>query len=722
MKISHVVCCSILAGTLLTACSAPDHCAQNTKIQKTQTAVETPSPLAIHCAQKLPQAIIQNAIERIKNEHKAQQQTWQKQRSEAEAAYQAAKERGEKTKSVPRADLKLSKHITSHLPKIRHSELIAEIYAIETAPRREYFVHNEQLSPAAWALLETLEQLDLHALDSKSFESEKLKTAAERLAQMKTAITANNPLQLNAYEILAMSKTMDKGWQINGKTLNTAALQTLSEAEQIQNIVTLLCDDKISPVPRLAAQCQLEYEYRLEMSQFADALEFALADAWLSYAQTLKYGNLEKFSKAEYEKFTRKDNPNHIHPKHHDRIIEERLANATVELYALNTQEAVTQYLKKLAPEHEQYPKLQKLREKYRQIVANGGWKTVPADRMFAGGQAPLVKNLKERLAAEGYYQGHIDESFDEPLTAAIKAYQKHHQLEETGAVSDVFWRSLNVPAEQRLAEIEINIRRWHKTMYEPRETYIYINIPSFTVELWHQGKRIAEHRTVVGNASRICNTRTQEWEMMNATRLMHARMTYLVFNPYWNVPPRIEVDEYQPKMAEDPKWLENSDFEYYTPKGGGRVLRQKPGQNNALGKVKLIFPNSHNTYLHDTPKQGMFSYPIRAFSHGCIRVENAMNFAQAVLTVDGQWDENRIERFFVEKGEHPVDLKTPIDVFIEYHTVTADDEGNAYFLADVYRIIKDEMQPPTDLQRRCDPTVDKTSTFRSGAQEDSGP
>jgi murein L,D-transpeptidase YcbB/YkuD len=98
------------------------------------------------------------------------------------------------------------------------------------------------------------------------------------------------------------------------------------------------------------------------------------------------------------------------------------------------------------------------------------------------------------------------------------------------------------------------------------------------------------------------------------------------------------------------------------------------------------------------------------------------MNFAQAVLTVDGQWDENRIERFFVEKGEHPVDLKTPIDVFIEYHTVTADDEGNAYFLADVYRIIKDEMQPPTELQKRCDPTVDKTSTFRSGAQEDSGP
>ena len=175
-------------------------------------------------------------------------------------------------------------------------------------------------------------------------------------------------------------------------------------------------------------------------------------------------------------------------------------------------------------------------------------------------------------------------------------------------------------------------------------------------------------------------------------------------------------------KMAADPKWLENSDFEYYTPKGGGRVLRQKPGENNALGKVKLIFPNRHNTYLHDTPKQAMFSYPVRAFSHGCIRVENAMEFAKAVLKVDGQLDESRIARFYTEKGEHPVDLNQPIDVFIEYHTVTADDEGNAYFLADVYRLIKDEMQPPTEQQRRCDPTVDKTSTFRSGGSDDSGP
>lgn len=592
------------------------------------------------------------------------------------------------------------------LPKIRHTELIDELYDEQNSQTKEIFVKNGILTPTATHLLERIEAADEHALNPADFHTESLRTAAERLSLMAATLHDTSRFELNPFELRALD--------------NDLATHKDELGESVDRALERLCHPQNTPIPRAAALCQRQIEYFQHFDALSKALEYALADAWLQWAEQLKFGNLEKFSPQERERFTTPENPNDIHPKHFDRIIHNRLRDASNALF--QSPEQAESILDNLVPQHEQYKKLQNVREKYRAIVASGGWKTVPADRMFAGGRAPLVKDLKNRLAAENYYHGNIDDLFDQPLTDAIKLYQKHHQLEENGEVSDVFWRSLNVPAEKRLAEIEVNLRRWHKTMFEPRDVYIYINVPSFTVELWKDGQRIAVHKTVVGNSTRVCNTRTRQWELINATPLMHSKLTYLVFNPYWNVPPRIEIDEFQKKFDEDPKWIEKSDFEYYTPKGGGRILRQKPGENNALGKVKLIFPNRYGTYLHDTPKQQMFLYPVRAFSHGCIRVEGAFDFAREILQLQNAWDEKQIERFYKESGEHPVDLKFPIDVFIEYHTVTVDDLGNPYFLADVYRIIRDEISPPSPLDRQCDPASDRTSAFRSGTSADTGP
>ncbi len=708
----------LMAVSLLCGCQSTD-CDPSEQLSD-RNANQQSSALAKKIAHGFPDFVSKRAQAQWLREDDAERAKVQEERRNAEAAYKAAKERRERAKPVPRAQLRIPEHLIAILPPIRHNSLIAEYYNVENAPRKPLFIDNGHLTFLASALLEVLARVDEHALSADEFGVDKLNSAAETLQKM--ADISSSFGHLNTFEVRAISEALGRDIHTANGAISADSFASKSESEQMEIAFEWLCSMENSPVPRAAAQCQRAIERSRDISRFEDALEFALADAWMNYAEQMKYGNLEKVSDAEREKYANEDNPNEIHPKYHTVMIETRLAGAFEEFAGITDKAAALSWFEGLIPQHEQYHRLQALRERYRKIVGDGGWAVVPPDRMFAGGHAPLVKNLKQRLAAEGYYKGEIDDAFDAGLTQAIKSYQKHHQLEENGEVGDVFWRSLNVSADQRLAEIEVNIRRWHKTLFEASDTYIYINIPSFSVEFWADGEHKSTHRAVVGSSTKICNTRTQEWELMNSTRLMHSRMTYLVYNPYWNVPPRIEVDEFWPKINADPKWLATTDYEYFTPKGGGRVLRQKPGENNALGRVKLIFPNRYNIYLHDTPKQGMFNYPVRAFSHGCIRVEGATKFAKAILEHDGQWDKKMVDRFLKSQTEHPIDLKTPIDVFIEYHTVTVDDDGEPYFLADIYKIIKNEISPPTALERRCNPATDRTSSYRSGAGEDSGP
>ena len=645
------------------------------------------------------------------------------QRVKAETELAAAKARGEKVKPPERAAIDTPSYLETDFGQLRHDLLIAEFYPDDALVFR-FISPDGGLTPAGKTILDAVSQADDHALDVAAFGYDKL-TAA--LLKYKKLVETKDAVTLKTRELAALERILhERGVDIGDKHLTAAEFAAMSQDEAFELLFEALIQLDTSPIPRIAAAYHTWLKRKKYLAAYRVRLEYGLAGLMLDWAETLKLGDTEQFSKEELARYTTEDAPNDIHPKYYDEIVEGRLRAFFGVMERAETPwdaNALRAHLDSLLPVHPQYARLQAVRKRYREIVTNGGWSELKPDNLNPGGRAPLVSALKKRLAVEGYYEGNGDDLYDDALKKAIQAYQIHHQLDLTDQVDKTFWKSLNIKAEQRLAEIEVNLRRWHHTRYVARDRYIYINIPSFTVELWDAGKRVDTHNVIVGNSTKICNAKTREWELMNATRLLHSKMTYIVFNPYWNVPPRIEVDEYGKKMAEDPKWLENSDFEYYTPKGGGRVLRQKPGPNNALGKVKLIFPNRYNIYLHDTPKQSMFEYTVRAFSHGCMRVQDAMGFAKSVLTVDGQWDDTKIKRYFIEKGEHAVDLLTPIDVFIEYHTVTVDDDGMPYFLADVYRIIKNELDPPTPQERACDPAVDRVSSFRSGgATADTGP
>ena len=675
-------------------------------------------------AEQLSKLTSQRIRVAIETERQAQHETRRQAQAQAQARYEEARARGERVRPPERPKIDVPEEIESLFPALRHDQLIAELYPQSDEKSYLFIRPDGTLSPLGQVVLDTVQTADDHALDASSFGLDAIKEAASRyqkLARLDVGI------RLEPRECAVLERILSDTGVVSGtETLTFDAFRSLGEAQAFDKLLNALIGMEHSPIPRIAATYRTWYARKQYLTSYLERLEYALAGLLLDWAEVIRFGDVEKFSKEEYAQYTTADAPNDIHPRHYDAIIEDRLRafyETMIQGGKPSDAETLTAQLDALLPAHPQYQRLQKVRERYREIVAQGGWSELKPDNMHFGGRAPLVTALKKRLAAEGYYEGAFDDLYDDALKKGIASYQVHHQLDVTDEIDRTFWKSINVRAEQRLLEIEANIRRWHRTMYVPKDRYIYINIPSFTVELWDAGKRVATHNVIVGNSTKICNARTREWELMNATHLLHSRMTYIVFNPYWNVPPRIEVDEYGKKMAENPKWLEESDFEYYTPKGGGRVLRQKPGPNNALGKVKLIFPNRYNIYLHDTPKQSMFSYTVRAFSHGCMRVQDAMGFAKSVLTVDGQWDEDKVERYFVEKGEHAVDLLQPIDVFIEYHTVTVDDEGKPYFLADVYRIIKNMLHPPTPQERACDPAIDRVSNFRSGVTNvDSGP
>ncbi len=349
-------------------------------------------------------------------------------------------------------------------------------------------------------------------------------------------------------------------------------------------------------------------------------------------------------------------------------------------------------------PPFEQYGRLMKAYKRYQAIVADGGWQPLPESvvKLKKGASSPDVKLIKARLRAESMWDGDDSESFDEALEKAITHYQHTHQIWEKGFMTKETWRSMNVPASRRLLRIRYSLERWRNMRIGPDDEYVFVNIPDFHGEVWGEGERKLRFKVVTGSARKEWNPRTRKHERPRATKLFSDTMEYVVFNPYWNVPKGIVEEEILPKLEEEPDYLETHNYEWHDLPSGNRVMRQTPGAHNALGLVKFLFPNDHNIYLHDTNQKGFFRYPIRAFSHGCMRVKEPMKLAEYLLRRDGKWRDGVIKKWTKPGGgEYWVKLDKPLPVHVEYVVVRVDDEGHAHFLADIYTM---ESKPMTKL------------------------
>ncbi|MES1942140.1 peptidoglycan-binding domain 1 protein [Salinisphaera sp. T5B8] len=375
--------------------------------------------------------------------------------------------------------------------------------------------------------------------------------------------------------------------------------------------------------------------------------------------------------------------------------------------------------LTELRPPHDGYTRLVKALADYRAIVDAGGWPEVPDGPLLETGvRDSRVPTLRKRLQASGDLTPDaatgdniddgvtaletMDESeatagdtrsprYDASLASAVEHFQRRHGLKVDGKVGPGTLAALNVPAEQRVRQIEINLERWRWLPADLGERYVMVNIPEYRLRAYSDGQPALEMRVVVGESYKD-----------RATPVFSDAMEYLVFRPYWNVPPGIAADEIVPKVRKDSGYLDKKRYEIvaqFTPdaevlpntpanidkvEAGDLYVRQRGGSSNALGLVKFMFPNEYAVYLHDSPAEQLFTRTERDFSHGCVRVQYPDQLAEFVLAEQPDWDAARIDKALHEGERQRVQLDESIPVYLAYWTAFVDDTG-VNFRADLY-------------------------------------
>jgi murein L,D-transpeptidase YcbB/YkuD len=379
--------------------------------------------------------------------------------------------------------------------------------------------------------------------------------------------------------------------------------------------------------------------------------------------------------------------------------------------------------LGQLAPPHEGYARLLRAHRTYQRLAAAGGWPQVPdgpavdVDEEMA---PERYRALVERLYAEGYLSRAAAESrlarldrtetadteiaatetaagnetgtaseparprLDHSLSAVLHDFQEHHGLEVDGILGPKALAALNVSAEERVRQIALNLERWRWLPADLGATHLRVNVPAFELEGVRDGRVTLDMAVVVGQRS---------WP----TPMMTESLERVVVNPYWNVPRSIVAAEIGPKLARDPDYLRRQGFEVLTNGQRTRLasiepqdlddpgvrVRQTPGAYNALGRIKFLFPNRYNVYMHDTPHQSGFARHDRARSHGCIRVARPLDLAAWVFAESD--DMESVEKWLGGRRPATLELAEELPVHILYFTAFVDESGRMQFRDDVY-------------------------------------
>ena len=260
---------------------------------------------------------------------------------------------------------------------------------------------------------------------------------------------------------------------------------------------------------------------------------------------------------------------------------------------------------------------------------------------------------------------------YDSRVASAVADFQRSSGLPASGALTARTIAALSGGDPNRLeSEILVNMERWRWMPRDLGEDRIEVNIPDYALKVVHDGEVVHRARVVVGKPT-------------TPTPVFSNAMQFIIVNPYWNVPPSIIKKEMMPKLAADPDYLKKLGYEVIQKKGQ-MIVRQPPGERNALGNIKFMFPNEHAVYLHDTPSRGLFANAKRAYSHGCVRVDQPFALAEIVLGRDNGWSQERVRKM-VGGGEKTVKLPKNLPIHIEYFTAYVDDAGKMQLRDDIY-------------------------------------
>lgn len=325
----------------------------------------------------------------------------------------------------------------------------------------------------------------------------------------------------------------------------------------------------------------------------------------------------------------------------------------------------------------------------YTYLASTGGWPSVPEGPTLKPRMVdPRVVALRRRLARSGDYDG-ISETdpalYDEGLERAVRNFQDRHGLTVDGAVGKDTLAELNVPVAARIDQIRVNLERARWVLGAFDGEFVLVNIAGAYVNVIRDDKVLWESRVIVGKP-------------YTETPVFRADMRYIVVNPTWNVTPTIARQELFPRIRKDPSYLEKNNLDLVDGNGervdpltvnfAGRLpyrIVQRAGDDNALGKIKFMFPNQHNVYLHDTPSRDLFSRSRRTFSHGCVRVQNPLGLAEVILGREPRWDAAAFHALVESGRTRTISLRQPLPVLILYWTVDPHVDGGVRFHGDVY-------------------------------------
>jgi L,D-transpeptidase YcbB len=355
--------------------------------------------------------------------------------------------------------------------------------------------------------------------------------------------------------------------------------------------------------------------------------------------------------------------------------------------------------LAQIEPPFAGYKRTLQVLQKYMQLAPqdNGEQLPIPAKPVDPGSAYDGVPRLTRLLRLLGDLPdtapAENSNQYAGPLVDAVKHFQARHGLTPDGRLGAQTLKQMNTPLSFRVEQLRLTLERWRWVPYTFPRPPIVVNIPEFRLRTYNADGTIdLMMNVIVGKAYR------------HETPVFERDMKYVVFRPYWNVPPSIQRSEIVPAIRKDRDYIAKKNYEVVTPQGsvvtsgtisddvlqqlaaGKLLVRQKPGPTNALGLVKLMFPNEYNVYLHSTPSQQLFSQSRRDFSHGCIRVEKPAELAAWVLRDKPEWTLDRVRAAMqTGKDNTQVNLTNPVPVLILYGTAVVDEQNEAHFFDDIY-------------------------------------
>ena len=347
-------------------------------------------------------------------------------------------------------------------------------------------------------------------------------------------------------------------------------------------------------------------------------------------------------------------------------------------------------FIRALPPSSQEYAQLRKAKARLERLISRRGWGPKVQSRFLTpGAEGAEVVQLRNRLVAMGYLGRNASRVYDLRMQQAVAVFQFDHGLPVDGVAGPITLREINVEPAKRLSQVIVAMERERWINAPLGDRHVWVNIPDFHVRLVDDGKATFLTRSVVG--ARGDNRRTPEFSDV---------MEHLVINPTWYVPRSITVKEYFPRLKVDPNSVshltlfdsagevverDSVEFAMFDAKDFPFELKQLPGESNALGVVKFMFPNRHNIYLHDTPHKQLFGEDVRSFSHGCIRLHEPINFAYALLKRQVEDPDVFIQERLEAGDELVVQLEEHVPVHLVYRTAFTQAGGKIQFRPDIY-------------------------------------